>query len=244
MWAAIAVCVLALAGVLVMPANATDISSTSLSSTHLSTTTTNMSGYNASTSANSASNVSTIFREPTLTCTSSDASVSIWVGMNSLGYKTVSYVAAIGTTATCSGGVASYSAWYDLYGSSPVTITTSKTIKAGDKISILLSYYSGSYVVNFWDMKTPVSDTYHSTFAGISEGNSVEWIVSSTLPLAEFSNIRLTDCYGSLNSSAPVNLGSLPYELIHMKYKGQLLDKVSAVQFNTAFTLTWERYGP
>jgi hypothetical protein len=206
--------------------------STSLAAVHAhpALNTTNMTGYvtNATLTA-TASLVTEQFREPSVKCYSNHkgANLAIWVGMNLSGTNYLGgngALASVGTSVVCaSNNIPVYTAWYRVYPNAEVTLRAPTVIRSGNAVVLTLTYAKGNYTLNFTDTSKNWSDA--TTVAG-TQGNIIEWIVSSTLPLVKFHDhkIDFKNFFGNLQSSG----------------KNQYLDKLS---FTCRFMMTALRGG-
>src|SRR5262245_59485292 len=80
-------------------------------------TSTNWAGYAAT--GGGFTTVTSTWTQPTATCTSATTYSSFWVGLDGDGSNTLEQT---GTEADCSGGHASYSAWYEMYPKYPAYV--------------------------------------------------------------------------------------------------------------------------
>src|SRR5579883_2452296 len=92
---------------------------------HATTTSTNWSGYAAT--GSTYTSVSTSFTQPSVDCSKGNGYSSFWVGLDGYSSNTVEQT---GTEADCSGGAASYYAWYEMYPKFPVNYRN--TVRLGD----------------------------------------------------------------------------------------------------------------
>jgi large repetitive protein len=184
------------------------------------TTSTNWSGYAVETdlsdpATGAVTSVSGSWVVPAVSGTGTAYS-SVWVGID--GYSSSS-VEQIGTDSDIVNGKAEYYAWYEMYPSASVTITTLE-IHAGDAVTAQVEYVTtdqypqGAFELSISD--TTTGETYSITLPDeISSGqgqattkadrSSAEWIVeapSSTygvLPLANFGSVTFTDASATIN---------------------------------------------
>lgn len=136
-----------------------------------STCSTNWSGY--ADNAGPVTSVSGSWTVPTLSCPSSGSTyVAIWVGIDGYSSSTVEQTGVLGQ---CSGGKASYSAWYEFYPSASVTIS-GFTVKPGDSVSASVTYASitGQFTTTITDGGQ--TSTTSGTVSGAAR-SSAEWIV-------------------------------------------------------------------
>lgn len=135
---------------------------------------TNWSGYAVTASSGTVSSVSGSFIVPTVTCSSKSTTyAAVWVGIDGYSDSTVEQT---GILADCSGGVASYSAWYEFYPNPSVTIS-SVTVSPGDTITASVTYSTSTG--QFTDSISSSGGGSYSTSAAVSgaERSSAEWIV-------------------------------------------------------------------
>jgi hypothetical protein len=178
-------------------------------STVVAATSTNWSGYAVTASNNTVSYVSGTWTVPTVTASSSSSTgyCAVWVGID--GYNS-STVEQIGTESEISNGVTTYYAWYEMYPSASVTITSMK-ISAGDSITGSVQYVtSGTYAGKF--LLTITDTTQNETFSiylslSSAKRSSAEWVVeapsssSGVLTLAKFSTVTFTNAYATISGT-------------------------------------------
>jgi hypothetical protein len=165
---------------------------------------------------------------PTLSCTSTTSYSAHWVGIDG---ATSSTVEQDGTEADCSGGAASYDAWYEMYGDSALNngdevelAPSSHPVYPGDAMSASVSVAndawtlmisdsgSGSHVHNW-------SSTTNVNFSGAAQ-SSAEWVVErpeicyvffgcSLTTLANFGNVTFTNASATDNgTTGPISAAS------------------------------------
>jgi hypothetical protein len=141
--------------------------------------------------------VSASWVQPAVTCTTGDTSYSaFWVGLDGDGSQSVEQ---IGTSSDCDSGTAVYSAWYEFYPSDSVQL--SNTVKAGDKISALVTYdKSGEYTLKLTDSTQDWTET--KTGSSPEGTNASAEVIAEApsssrqgdvLPLANFKTVDFTD---------------------------------------------------
>jgi hypothetical protein len=142
---------------------------------------------------------------PTLSCTSTDSYSAHWVGIDGANSSTVEQD---GTEADCSGGVASYDAWYEMYGDNALNngneVELSPSVypvSPGDAMSASVSVASNSWTLTISDgQKWTKSVTVD--FSGAAQ-SSAEWVVErpeicyiffgcSLTTLANFGSVTFT----------------------------------------------------
>lgn len=166
---------------------------------------TNWSGY--ADTGSSVSAVSGTWTVPKLSCPSRGTTyVAIWVGIDGYSSSTVEQTGILGL---CSGGKPSYSAWYEFYPASSVTIS-GFTVKPGDTVSASVTYSSTTSL--FTTTITDGSQT-HSTSGSVSGAarSSAEWIVErpevcsgfrcSLTTLSNFGSVPFTSGTATIGTS-------------------------------------------
>ena len=128
---------------------------------------------------------------------------SVWVGID--GYSS-STVEQIGTGEDVVNGSATYYAWYEMYPSRSVTIST-MTVKAGDSITGSVAYVPAiSFVLTIKDATESETFTKTLTATGAAR-SSAEWVVEApssnygVLPLANFGTVTFTNAYATINGT-------------------------------------------
>ncbi|MBC3841519.1 hypothetical protein GXW82_18240 [Streptacidiphilus sp. 4-A2] len=139
--------------------------SSSATAARSTVTSDNWSGYAAT--GSTYTSVSTTFTQPAVNCSSGDGYSSFWVGLD--GYSSSS-VEQTGTEADCSGGVASYSAWYEMYPAYPVTY--GNNVEPGDVITETVSYSSNTYTLTLKDSTEGWTKTTTKRESGLSRSSA------------------------------------------------------------------------
>jgi hypothetical protein len=171
----------------------------------------NWSGYAAATSIsdpqdNSVTYVAGSWTVPTVTPTSGNTLSGAWVGIDGFTNGTVEQT---GIAEGIDDGHAYYSAWWEMFPSPPVYLT-SMTVSPGDKITASVTYESsGTYAGDFL---LSIDDTSHSAdsysiyaspslYQGtVPERSSAEWIMEAPgTPLADFGTIGFTNCSATID---------------------------------------------
>jgi hypothetical protein len=152
----------------------------SVSSASTLTQSTNWSGYAATSGPFSA--VSGSWTVPTATCTQATTYSAVWIGIDGYSSNTVEQD---GTGADCSGGIAVYSAWYEMYGDASVNngysvalSSTSYPVSPGDVMAATVSYANSQWTLTLND--TTANWNFSLTVASPSPPaaqSSAEWIV-------------------------------------------------------------------
>ena len=117
-----------------------------------------------------------------------------WIGIDGFQNSTVEQV---GTEADISGGQTTYYAWYEMYPSDPVKIS-SITVHPGDTVSASVNYNAAN---NTFTMTIADGSQTYTTLAlpgGNAQRSSAEWIVEApwsggVLPLANFGSVAFSN---------------------------------------------------
>jgi len=172
---------------------------------------------------------------PTLKCTTSGASVSIWTGLDGYSSPTVEQ---IGAEAVCESGTAEYSGWYDLYPAAPVYF--SNTISPGDAMTASV-VFSGTTTFKFTlqDVTAGWSHAVTKNAAG-EERSSAEVVTEgpgAAGVLTDFGKITFTGC--EVNS---LSLGDQdPTPITMVDGSGKVMVSTSAITAAGKFVNTWLR---
>ncbi|QMU76582.1 hypothetical protein GXW83_13360 [Streptacidiphilus sp. PB12-B1b] len=173
---------------------------------HTTVTSDNWSGYAAT--GSTYTSVSTTFTEPAVNCSSGDGYSSFWVGLD--GYSSES-VEQTGTEADCSGGQATYSAWYEMYPAYPVTY--SNRVRPGDVITETVSYASNTYTLTLKNSTEGWTKTTTKKESGLAR-SSAEVVAEApysggVLPLDNFGTVNFSNSTvngSSLSSTSPTGM--------------------------------------
>ncbi len=241
------VAVLALVGVLIVPAvvvSAPDLGGgmPALTASITKYDSSNWAGYVASAPNGSVTRVSADWIEPTGSCTSGPSYAAFWVGLDG---ATDNSVEQTGTLIVCSSGVASYYAWWELYPSTPIELVKGLSLAPGDRVSASVAYSSGAF-------KMTISVAGHSFSKKASEPasrNSAECIaediaVGSTLaPLTDFGKIRFTSCKATLSgASGGIGTFATVGQFTMIDSAGHVLASTSDLNSaQKAFSVNWKR---
>jgi Peptidase A4 family len=104
---------------------------------------------------------------PTLKCTTSGASISIWTGLDGYSSPTVEQ---IGAEAVCESGTAEYFGWYDMYPGASVDF--SNTLLPGDKLDASVSYSSPDFTLTLQDVTQGWTKTVVKALAGADRSSA------------------------------------------------------------------------
>jgi hypothetical protein len=207
----------------------------------------NWAGY-AATAANNTVTVSAgSWIQPAVTCSSKDAYLSNWVGID--GFSN-SYLVQTGTGASCVGGSAGYNAWWEVLPASETVIGTI-TVHAGDHFTASVTYTgSGSrFAIKITDTTTGATFSTTQTSTG-SPRASAECIVErpevggSIAPQAKHKSDKFTSCTATI-SGVSGDIGSFSglYQINMYNNAGtKVIGKTSALKSGKSFTETWKGY--
>jgi Peptidase A4 family len=200
-----------------------------------STSSTNWAGYAAN--GSTYTSVSTTFRQPSVDCSKGDGYSSFWVGLD--GYNSNS-VEQTGTEADCSGGSASYSAWYEMFPAYPVNY--SSTVRPGDTITATVTYVgSNKFTLKLADSTQGWSHSVTKSLRNAPR-SSAEIIAeapsdsSGPLPLDDFGTATFTS--STVDGSS---LGSTNSDSIDMvDSSGTTQASTSGLSGGSNFSVTWK----
>lgn len=213
----------------------------------------NWAGYAANTSSRQVTAVSGSWTEPAVKCTSKLALAAFWVGID--GYSS-STVEQTGTLAQCSGGVASYYAWWEMYPTNSVQPISTITVHAGDRFGANVTYSTSTHKFTLYIIDTTtgasftktkkLSSAVRSSAECIAEAPSGDSsTVSGIYPLANFKTVTFSVCdavlggtfsgIGGFSSVTSITMVSYPSAT-------RTLASTSSLTDETAFTVTWHHY--
>ena len=197
-------------------------------------TSSNWSGYSAINGRYTS--VSANWTQPTASCTSATTYSSFWVGLDGDGSNTVEQT---GTSADCSGGVAKYYAWYEMYPKFPVNL--SLAVRPGDSLTgSVTTDGNGRFTLTIRDNSTGQSfvTTQRLTHAKLASAEAIAEAPSGSggvLPLTNFGAVNF--------SSTTVNgqpIGTFSPDRIDMVSGSTVKAQTSALSGGTAFSVTWK----
>jgi hypothetical protein len=173
--------------------------------------------------------VSASWTQLAVTCSKGDGYSSFRVGLDGYGSASVEQT---GTEADCSGGVAYYSAWYEIYPAYPVTY--SNAVYAGDQFTATVTYLgSNKYQLVLKDTTEGWTKTTTKTQSGLAR-SSAEIIAeapsdsSGPLPLSDFTKVDFTG-------------GGFGYDSIDLvDPSGTTQASTSSLSSGTSFSVTWK----
>jgi hypothetical protein len=199
---------------------------------HANTTSTNWSGYAAT--GSTFSSVSTTFTQPAVDCSKGNGYSSFWVGLDGYDSNTVEQT---GTEADCSGGVASYSAWYEMYPKYPVNFNN--TVRPGDTITESVTFSgSSSFTLKLADTTRGWSQSVTKKLAN-AKRSSAEVIAEApysggVLPLADFGKVSFTN--STANGSTLSNFNPVG---INMVSSSGTPEATTSSLSGGSFSITW-----
>jgi Peptidase A4 family len=197
-------------------------------------TSSNWSGYSAVNGR--YTNVSANWTQPTASCTSATTYSSFWVGLDGDGSNTVEQT---GTSADCSGGVARYYAWYEMYPKFPVNL--SLAIRPLDSLSgSVTTDGSGRFTLTIRNNTTGQSftTTQRLKHASLASAEAIAEAPSGSggvLPLTNFGTVSF--------SSTTVNgqpIGSFNPDKIDMVSGSTVKAQTSSLSGGTSFSVAWK----
>jgi hypothetical protein len=154
----------------------------------------NWSGYVVS--GKNFSDVSGSWVQPTANCSTGDGEAAFWVGLGGVSGQSQS-LEQIGTQAVCSGGQASYYAWYEIVPAGQVKL--GMAVHPGDKLSAKVSVSGSTFTLTLNDQTTGQQAT-KTVDVPNADTSSAEWIAEApsvcdssgncqTLSLANFGSV-------------------------------------------------------
>jgi hypothetical protein len=201
-------------------------------------TSSNWSGYAAV--GSKYKSVSASWVQPGVTCTSGTQLAGFWVGLDGASDKTVEQT---GDADQCSGGAASYFAWYEMYPGG--SHNYSSPVKPGDHMSASVTYTGGgNFTLKISDATQGWTHTVHKSLSS-AKRSSAEIIIETPCctssghfyPLAHFAKVTLTNA--TVDGSAIGDLS--PTKITMVDQAGKHLDSISALSGNNSFSATWKR---
>jgi hypothetical protein len=136
----------------------------------------NWGGYVATGASGSVTSVNGSWIQPSVKCSATTAYAAFWVGID--GYSS-SDLYQTGTQAVCSGGVASYGAWWEILPAAETPISMS--ITPGNIISATVNYSTsdGKFTMTITDVNTSATYAHTSSVATSATRNSADWITET-----------------------------------------------------------------
>ena len=193
----------------------------------------NWAGY-AATGAKFTS-VSASWVQPAADCTAADTWSSFWVGLDGDGSDSVEQN---GSSADCTSGSPSYTAWYEMYPAYPVAFAD--PVQAGDQFTARVDTDAqGTFTLALADTTQGWSHTLTKRLRGarrasaevIAEAPST---LTGPLPLTDFGRVTFT---GATANGRPI--GEFAPDDITMATPDTTLASTSALTGGNAFSVTW-----
>lgn len=200
--------------------------------TGTTTTSTNWSGYAAA--GGTFSSVSTTFTQPAVDCSKGNGYSSFWVGLDGYSSNTVEQT---GTEADCSGGVAVYSSWYEMYPKYPVNYNN--PLRPGDSITESVTFSgSSSFTLTLTNATEGWSQSVTKKLTS-AKRSSAEVIAEApysggVLPLADFGKVSFSNSL--VNGSTLSNFNPVGIDMVSSS--GAPEATVSSLS-GGSFSITW-----
>ena len=209
----------------------------------------NWAGYGAvGASTKTVTSVSAAWVEPTLSCTSKTAIVVFWVGIDGM-VSTAPSVEQVGTYGQCSGGIASYAAWWEIYPVNDIQPISTVTVSPGDHFTASVTYSTSTlkFAMKITDTTTGATFTKHMAYAK-AKRETAECIAErpsgsgGLFPLANFGKATFTNCKATISgTNAAIGTFANVWE-ITMASPSHNLAVPGALKSSTTFTVTWKHY--
>jgi hypothetical protein len=167
-----------------------------------------------------------------------------WVGIDGYSSGTVEQD---GTLAQCSGGVASYYTWWEMYPSNSVQVVGT-SVQPGDKITSSVVRSGTTYTLRVVDSTNPANSFSLNETCGSCANSSAEWIAerpsgqSGPFPLPDYGKISFNKDKATSNTTSG-SISQFPYDAITMvNSQGQTLASVGSLKkHGTKFVDTWHQ---
>ncbi len=211
-------------------------------------TSTNWAGYFAAGSTGSVTSVVGRWVEPQVTCTGQARFVALWVGIDGANSNTVEQT---GTMASCVLGVATYSAWWELYPLDYAQTISTMTIRPGDTINASVVYSSGDFTMSIADGAQSFAATGTQTAALTSAECVAErpvLAIGGTLALAhlaDFGTATFSNCTATIGGNTAGIGAFASVGEVTMVSTNPGAAKIATVSKlapgKDAFSITWKR---
>jgi Peptidase A4 family len=211
----------------------------------------NWAGYAVNSTKASVTSVVGVFTQPTVSCSKGSTTyVATWVGIDGL---TTSDLVQTGTQATCSGGTASYGAWWEVL-PAPETSISSITVHAGDTITASVTYSSttGKFSMSIVDGTHSFTKT-EKVSSATKVREAAECIVerpevgSALSKLADFGTATFSSCTATIGGTT-AGIGSFSnvwqLDMVDNAGTAYLATTGSLSSSGKTFTVTWLASGP
>lgn len=207
------------------------------------TTSQNWSGYVDTPAGGSYTMVSSTWKEPAVSCTSTDAIAAFWVGIDGDPSGTVEQD---GTLAYCQGGTPTYYTWWEMYPTNSVQFVGS-SVQPGDKITSVVLRTGSSYKLTVTDATHPANSFTTTQSCGSCANSSAEWVAErpsgsgGLYPLANFGKMAFGKAKATSNQGSG-SISDFPNDSITMiNSSGNTLASVSPLKKQgSKFVDTWK----
>lgn len=205
----------------------------------------NWAGYGVGSTSGSVTVASGSWVQPAVKCSGGSSYASFWVGIDGFNSNTVEQS---GTLGQCSGGVPSYSAWYEFYPAASVVIS-SIAVHPGDSFNSQISYSTstGKFTLTITDVTTGSSFSTTGTVTS-AQRSSAECIAErpsiggSITKLANFGTASFSQCsatIGGVSGAFGTFAGVASIDMVGRS--GKILAQTSVLGADKAsFTVTWK----
>lgn len=203
-------------------------------------------GYADSAAANTVTAVNGAWTEPAVKCPSHGTLyAAFWVGIDGFNSNTVEQT---GTLAQCSRGVATYSAWWELYPLNSIQPISTMTVAPGDSITASVTYSSSGYTMTITDHTNGGSFSTTGNQSGTSR-SSAECVGErpssggSLTSLANFGTMTFSSCTATISGvTAGIGAYASTYAITMVNNHHATLATVSATSNSgQTFSVTWVR---
>lgn len=188
--------------------------------------------------------VRSTWKQPRVTCTSTDAIAAFWVGLDGYRSKTVEQD---GTLAYCHNGKPTYYTWWEMYPRNNVQLVHAG-VQPGDKVTSSVVRHGTKYTLKVVDHTHPGNSFKKITTCATCADSSAEWIAERVtgahgfVPLAHYTKIAFFGNKVGVGK-ARGSIAKYAHDAITMvNAGGSLLAGVSPLQKNgKLFFSTWHR---
>jgi hypothetical protein len=200
----------------------------------LNSSSSNWAGYAAT--GSKFTSVTASWTQPSVSCSSSTAYSSFWVGLDGDGSNSVEQT---GTEADCSGGSPVYSSWYEMYPKYPVNF--SNPVKPGDRFTATVTTNgSGSFTLTLANNSESWTKTVNATLksAALASAEVIAEAPSSSsgvLPLSDFGTVNFSGSKANGNA-----IGSYSPDQINMVSGSTTKATTSSLSGGTGFSVAWK----
>lgn len=202
-------------------------------------TSVNWSGYVSTGTPGQFTSVSTSWKQPAVTCGTTNTSSSFWAGLDGDGTNTVEQT---GTEADCANGAATYAGWWEMFPNAPVFYNN--PVQPGDSMTASVkSDGNGNFTLTLSDTSQGWSQSTQQANANAQLG-SAEVIAEApsngtVLPLSNFGTVAFGN--DMVNGAAIGNSGAAPLTMVSQN--GVTEATPSALAGGNSFSVTWDNDG-